>query len=98
MTNSVHRPARIVALLTLVVLVVVLLLARGVGATTGDSPESAGAHVVHRVIGGETLWGIAAEYAAPGDDLRKAVFTIQQANDLNDSVIHPGQELLIPAG
>ncbi len=95
MTNSVHRPARIVALLTLVVVMVVLLLARGVGASTGSEPD---AFVTHQVVAGDTLWDIASSYAEPGDDVRKAVFHIQQANDLDSSVIVPGQELLIPTG
>jgi len=95
MTNSVHHPARIVALLTLVVVMVVLLLARGVGASTDTE---ASAFTTHQVVSGDTLWDIAATYAEPGDDVRKAVFHIQQANGLESSVIVPGQELRIPTG
>ena len=52
----------------------------------------------HQVVSGDTLWDIAATYAEPGDDVRKAVFHIQQANGLESSVIVPGQELRIPTG
>jgi hypothetical protein len=96
MTISVHRPARIVALLTVVVVIVVLLLARGVGASTGDTAPDE--FISHQVAAGDTLWDIAARYAEPGDDIRKAVFTIRRANHLSGSIIVPGQELLIPTG
>jgi len=46
--------------------------------------------VRHQVRRGETLSSIARQYSVP-------MLTIQQANEIHGSVIHPGQSLLIPA-
>ncbi len=47
--------------------------------------------VRHKVRRGETLSSIARKYDVP-------ILALQQANDLQGSVIHPGDSLLIPAG
>jgi LysM repeat protein len=77
--------ARIVIVL-LVAVLVWAVLARDTGA--GPTP------VAHRVEAGETLWSIATERY--GGDPRAGVWKLQQANDLRDSTILPGQRLLLP--
>ena len=47
--------------------------------------------VHHKVRRGETLSAIARQYGVP-------MVALQQANDIQGSVIHPGDSLLIPAG
>ncbi len=47
--------------------------------------------VRHKVRRGETLSAIARQYGVP-------ILALQQANDIQGSVIHPGDSLLIPAG
>ena len=47
--------------------------------------------VRHKVRRGETLSAIARQYDVP-------ILALQQANDIQGSVIHPGDSLLIPAG
>ena len=47
--------------------------------------------VRHKVRRGETLSAIARQYGVP-------MLALQQANDIQGSVIHPGDSLLIPAG
>ncbi len=47
--------------------------------------------VRHKVRRGETLSSIARQYGVP-------MVALQQANDIQGSVIHPGDSLLIPAG
>ncbi len=98
MPISVHRPARIVALLALVIVVIVLLAARGVGASTSLAQADHVPVATHLVVTGDTLWDIAAGITAPGEDVRRTVFAIRQANDLEGSIIFPGQELLVPSG
>ena len=44
---------------------------------------------------GETLWSIASAHYHT-DDPRQAVFQIEQANQLNDANILPGQVILLP--
>lgn len=43
----------------------------------------------------DTLWDI-AERQMPGEDVRKVVKEIKQLNDLSDSTIYRGQELIVP--
>ncbi len=52
----------------------------------------------HQVIvaTGDSLWGIAARYAAPGEDVREVVFRIAKASKLRDKTLRPGQVLQVP--
>ncbi len=49
-----------------------------------------------RVVPGDTLWRIAAEYGDPGDDIRNTIIDIQKINGLKGPVIYAGQTLLVP--
>ncbi len=80
-------------LLTIVAVFLVLLLASGVGAQSGPIPTSQ-----HRVTSGETLWTIAESMTPPGGDVREVVFTIKRLNELDTSLIRPGDILVVPAG
>ncbi|HLV58794.1 MAG TPA: LysM peptidoglycan-binding domain-containing protein [Natronosporangium sp.] len=44
----------------------------------------------------DTLWSIASRHL-PGRDPYQAVDEIRRLNGLSDHVIHPGQQLLVPA-
>ncbi|GAA1056544.1 hypothetical protein GCM10017608_32860 [Agromyces luteolus] len=45
---------------------------------------------------GDTLWGI-AEAIAPAADPRDVIYEIMRLNGLDDAVVQPGQELVLPA-
>lgn len=45
---------------------------------------------------GDTLWSI-AEKIDSRRDIREIVYDIQQLNKMNDSNLHPGEKLYIPA-
>lgn len=64
------------------------------GAADAEGP--AAPTVEHVVEPGDTLWAIAMEVSGPGDDLRRIVHDIRQANGLDSSTIYPGQVLLVP--
>ena len=50
------------------------------------------------VVGdGESLWSIASRTAAPGET-REVMYEIERLNQLETSVLVPGQKLLVPAG
>ncbi len=49
---------------------------------------------VYRVQAYDTLWTIASSHY--DGDVRKAIWEIQQANDLSDATIHPGERLILP--
>ena len=86
-------PARVVVLLTAIAVLLVLLLANAVGASVSDDTTG---FTTHQVVGGDTLWDIASEHTVPGEDVRRVVFEIQRLNDLDGSVIIPGQVLRVP--
>lgn len=98
MTISVRSPIRAAVLLTTVALGVVLLLANAVFASDGDPGDGPAGWVEHRVVTGDTLWDIALEHTAPGDDVRRTVYDIRQANGLESAAIVPGRVLQIPVG
>lgn len=55
----------------------------------------AGAAVV--VGSGESLWSIAAENSAPGQDVRTVMADIVSLNGLTAETLHAGQTLVLPA-
>jgi hypothetical protein len=82
-----------------VVLLALLVVLGGVmgGRAVADGPEQAREVTTHSVLSGETLWQIAAEVAAPGEDVRDVILRLQELNDLPDSSLQAGQILLLPA-
>lgn len=89
-------PVRVVVLLTAIVVLMILLLANAVGASGSEATDGPVEHGSHLVVAGDTLWDIAAEHTTPGEDVRRVVFEIQRLNDLEGSMIHPGQVLRVP--
>jgi ABC-type oligopeptide transport system substrate-binding subunit len=45
---------------------------------------------------GDTVWSVAGEVAEGGQDVRVVVDAIEELNDLEDSVVVPGQVLRLP--
>ena len=45
---------------------------------------------------GDTLWGIASEYADPSRDIRKSIKDICDINDVKPGNIYPGQVIKVP--
>lgn len=82
-------PTRLVA--AMLAVAVSLLLMTSVQA---DQPVQT---VEYAVASGDTLWSIAQDLTGAGEDVRVAVSTIRDLNDLTDSTIHPGQVLRLPA-
>ncbi|WP_242635673.1 MULTISPECIES: LysM peptidoglycan-binding domain-containing protein [Cellulomonas] len=84
----------------LVVWTVAALVALGVGGAAGawaDGP--AAAPEVRRVVvaPGDTLWGIAAEAASPGEDVRDVVLELMALNELPSGGVQAGQTVVVPA-
>jgi len=50
-----------------------------------------------RVVPGDTLWNLAMEYNNSNTDIRKLVYDIKKVNNLDDSIIIPGDVIKIPA-
>ncbi len=48
------------------------------------------------VYPGDTLWSIASENNESNSDIRKIIYKIRTANNLDTAIIMPGQELMIP--
>jgi len=68
------------------------------GRAVADPPQQAVEVTTHAVQSGETLWQIAGEVAAPGEDVRDVVQRLQDLNGLADASLQAGQVLLLPAG
>ncbi len=94
------RRGRLVVLL--VSLAVVLAVGLLVAAGSVASPEPAVPAPSRLVVvgPGDTLWDIAADAAASAgtDDVREAMTTITELNELDSSSLQAGQQLLVPLG
>ncbi|MFZ5871586.1 MAG: LysM peptidoglycan-binding domain-containing protein [Actinomycetota bacterium] len=49
------------------------------------------------VLPGDTLWGIASQTAAPGEDVRDVIADIVTLNGLESAGVTAGQRLVVPA-
>lgn len=83
-----------------VVTVVAIVLALAVGMIGGramaSGPERGVEVDVYTVGTGETLWSIATAQSIPGQDVRDVVDDLMSLNELGDSSLLAGQQLLIP--
>jgi LysM repeat protein len=86
----------VLALLALVVMGVALVSWQA-GEASADGPVGALEVVRHVVQPGETLWGIASEIAAPGEDVRDVVLELQDLNELPSAGLMAGQSIVVPA-
>lgn len=84
----------------LVVLAVALLLVLAVGVALGGgsaATSDAGAETTVVVVDrGDTLWGIASEYAPEGVAVRSMMTEIEQINRLDSPMLMLGQRLHVP--
>jgi LysM repeat protein len=75
-------------------LIVVLLVAAIAVAVAAKSSSGHGPERTYVVRPADTLWSIAA--AAYGGDPREGVWKIQERNDLENTLIRPGERLVLP--
>lgn len=92
MPRYLTAPSRFLVIISTFIVALVLLLASSVMAA-GPEPET----VDYRVRSGDTLWTIADE-VGPEGDLRGVISEIRHLNDLDSSLIIPGQTLVVPVG
>ena len=78
----------------LIALVLAFALGGGIAAASADL--STGAFEYVTVEPGQSLWQI-AESIAPNADPRDVISDIVRLNQLGTSVVHPGEQLAIPA-
>jgi hypothetical protein len=50
---------------------------------------------IYEVQEGDSLWSIASSCCPDGVDRREWIDEVQALNDLPDSIIHPGQDLIV---
>lgn len=60
--------------------------------------QSAVAYTSVTVAEGENMWDIVAPYTPKGYDVRDYILLVQEVNDLETTVVHPGQVLELPRG
>lgn len=80
---------------------VIIMLVLTIGITgfwgTSQANSSSGAEYHYVIVHeGESLWKIARDTGI-NQDLRDVVERIRQLNNMSQSVIHPGQRLLVPS-
>lgn len=52
-------------------------------------------YIIVTVRDGDTLWNIAKTHK-PHEDIRKSIYKIEHLNNIDKSIIYPGQQLKIP--
>jgi LysM repeat protein len=70
--------------------------ALGFGFATVAWGSAPGGYQTVTVGVGDTIWSVAAE-RYPGADTREKVAEIERANGLSSPLIHPGEQLKVPA-
>ncbi|MEB3429614.1 LysM peptidoglycan-binding domain-containing protein [Citroniella saccharovorans] len=79
---------RFTAFLVVILLLIILISLIRTRAVSKNNYE------VISINKGETLWCIAEKY--PNKDPRKFIYEIKEINNLNSSIIYPGQKIKVP--
>lgn len=66
------------------------------GGNAGYVKEMCTEYTVVEVAAGDSVWSLAQNFGERNYDLRKFVDTICYVNNIDNYIIYPGQELLIP--
>lgn len=61
-----------------------------------EAEEPPGPAIEYVVASGDTLWEIASEHVAPGEDVRVVVESIKERSGITSSALQVGQVLQIP--
>lgn len=69
----------------------------GLGRAVAEGPPAAIEVATYTVVPGDTLWSIASGVNAAGQDVRDVIATIQDLNNMTDSALAAGAQLLLPA-
>lgn len=84
-------------LITLTLILIVILMLSGIQSADAFKPVS---YENCTVVSGDSVWSIASnlnqDHYDGKSDVRKLVYNICEANQLDSPVIHPGQTLQIP--
>jgi len=93
-----RRRRRVAGLIRFAVFLLLIFIAVWAGVRVAHAGEDGRVYTGDRyeVQAGDGVWTIAASHYGDGVDLRKAVYVIRQANELDGSVLQPGQELSLP--
>ena len=87
--------AVVITLVTGMTIALALALALNGGMATATTELSTGSFQYVTVEAGQSLWQL-AESVAPGSDPRDVISDIVHLNQLQSSVVHPGERLAIP--
>jgi Tfp pilus assembly protein FimV len=92
------RRRRLAGLLRFAVFLLLIFIAVWAGVRVAHAGTDASVYTGHQYVvrSGDTLWTIAARQYGGGTDLRRAVFEIQQANQLSRAGLQPGAHLTLP--
>lgn len=93
-----RRRRRVAGLVRFAVFLLLIFVAVWAGVRVAHAGEDGAIYTGHRytVASGDDLWTIAATEYGNSTDLRAAVYAIRETNDLDDSVLQPGQRLTLP--
>ena len=88
---------RFIAFLVIIMGIAVGTFGYVTGFDVSTALEQPGETITVQVSDGDTVWDIAKHFSSDGKDIRKVVYEICEANDLQDAQIHSGMVLTIPA-
>lgn len=89
------RRGRLSITLAFAVVLAALGVAGGSQALAGSETQPVPVQSV-TVLPGDTLWSIAQQGAAPGEDVRDVIAEIVELNGLESSAVYAGQQLTVP--
>lgn len=90
------RRGRLVVLALALLVVLAVGVALGGGSAATDEPGAEVATEIVVVDHGDTLWGIASDYAEHGGQVRSVMAEIERINRLDSPALMVGQRLHVP--
>ncbi|MDO4860550.1 MAG: LysM peptidoglycan-binding domain-containing protein [Bacillota bacterium] len=92
----IKSPLRFITFLVIVAGLIVGIFGYASGFNVSTALVKPSDRIAVEIVSGDTLWDIAYQYKSSGKDIRKAVYEICQANNIEDGHIEEGMIIEIP--
>lgn len=87
---------RFFTFITLIFLVLAIIVITIINSSKAHGSQYSQTYKEYYVVEGDSLWNISKKFIPEGYDIRRMIYEIKKANDMEDGYIYAGKTIKIP--